>query len=251
MHHTFDRCRDNLVIGLVVTKRRFCLKIPSTCLASTSSQVLLAMLGFCHLFLCFSLFATIVIAQIIPTSVVLPLEATLGLTRRQSNTKFDPTFIPVQCTTQCAPASNSLSECRAAPTVGCDCTLADENGYAACLSCIVGVGPAVMGEAQTFINEYIDSCQSIGFTLPSTRIVGVPPPTPVTREGGGLATTTKIPLTQSSFQSVPKPTPKPTTSVSGSGGGTFPDIKNAGSINKAGIVSMMLNVVVHVMGVKV
>ncbi|KAF9467487.1 hypothetical protein BDZ94DRAFT_1305137 [Collybia nuda] len=193
-----------------------------------------------------------------------------GLIRRQSDTPFDPNDIPIQCKSQCAFISDTLSRCQAKPSLGCDCNVADETAFITCLNCILALAPSqsLTDEAQGEVNNYVAACAAAGFPVPATRLAGSTPTPSVTRVGGISATgATGITPTQNTFQpaSTPESSPGPADPmdplsqslfqpVPSSGGGSgsnnngpLPGMRSAASRAGVGFSGLVLGPMVYML----
>ncbi|KAJ3989010.1 hypothetical protein F5890DRAFT_1549974 [Lentinula detonsa] len=70
------------------------------------------------------------------------------------------------CDNQCSVLS-TLDDCE---TDQCFCTDSNSDGLASCLDCLVATGNGTMSQGQTVMNDYIDDCAELGFTVKNETI---------------------------------------------------------------------------------
>ncbi|KAJ3721926.1 hypothetical protein C8R42DRAFT_67448 [Lentinula raphanica] len=70
------------------------------------------------------------------------------------------------CDNQCG-VLTILDDCE---TDQCFCTDSNSDGLSSCIDCLIAAGNGTVSEGQTIINEYVDECADLGFTVKNETI---------------------------------------------------------------------------------
>ncbi|KAJ4485639.1 hypothetical protein J3R30DRAFT_1386237 [Lentinula aciculospora] len=96
-----------------------------------------------------------------------PDSTDLALSARQLTKPNLPSSGETQsCDEQCG-ILTTLDNCE---TDQCFCSDTNSDGLASCLDCIVATGNGTTSQGQTIMNEYIDNCADLGFTVKTETI---------------------------------------------------------------------------------